>query len=273
MTSGFAGCLLTGSSDYKVDKFFGAPGSDKYKCVDPSGNVISAPGDFNKYKEGYTSTSKTKEGGSDTSIDPTAFANYEADCATFGGKAQLVKGERDGFFDTRFDCLGFSLSRLKSMTETKRSATCVDMYSDPMKIKISATYGGREKAYKAKNLGYYIVGKNKDKKCIIDIKYGTKDGVKNGVNTINYSTATVAGATYLPSEIVIFRAKGNKTRCVGEYDITKSATERSAACLDDIYDTSEDYDHAVAIAKTNIKSGKCYTEDELRELLNKEEWK
>ena len=236
LTSGFAGCLIAGSSDYKVDKFFGAPGSDKYKCVDPSGNVISAPGDFNKYKEGYTSTSKTKEGGSDTSIDPTAFANYEAYCATFGGKAQLVKGERDGFFDTRFDCLGFSLSRLKSMTETKRSATCVDMYSDPMKINISATYGGKEKAYKAKNLGYYIVGVNENKKCIIDIKYGTKDGVKNGVNTINYSTATVDGATYLPSEIVIFRAK-------------------------------EDYDRVIARAKQNIQSGKCYTEDELRELL------
>ena len=268
MTSGFAGCLLTGSSDYKVDKFFGAPGSKKFKCVDPTtGKDIAGVSELGDFSKNFTSTSKTKDGGTDTTIDNRAWTEYNKWCEERGGIVDFSKGARDGFFDTRFDCLGFSLSRLKSMTETKRSATCVDMYSDPMKIKISATYGGKEKAYKAKNLGYYIVGVNGNNKCIIDIKYGTKDGVKNGVNTINYTTKTIGEATYLPSEIVIFKAKGNKTRCVDEYDITKSDEERSAACLDDIYDTSEDYDRAIAIAKKNIQSGKCYKEDELRELL------
>lgn len=262
LTSGFAGCLIAGSSDYKVDKFLGDyRGDDDQQCLNSSGKKLMIS--YNSFMD------KAKvPGGKDGSSAAIQQTDWFDQCGKLGGIPTL--DEHTGYknpLDVRLRCLGIKLGYLKGLTETKRSATCVDMYSDPIKINISATYGGKDKAYKAKNMGYYIVGKNKDKKCIIDIKYGTKDGVKNGINTIEYSTATIGQDTYSPSEIVIFRANGDKIRCVDQYDITKSDDERSAACLDDIYDTSEDYDHAVAIAKKNIKSGKCYTEDELRELL------
>lgn len=255
LTSGLWGCLMTGSSDFKVDKFFGAPGSKKYRCFDASGKEIVGVGDFSEFSKGYTSTSKTKEGGSDTSIDPAAFAEYKAFCKENHGEVRFTKGARDGFWDTRFDCLGFSLDRIKEKTEVKRDAMC-EMYGDPMVVNIAIKRNGKEKVNKIKNMGYYVVN---SAGCVVDL-----EKAKYGRNEIDYNALV---STYTDSDDKTIEAKPAKVVVyrVGSYTML----EDSYLDTDDVYVDGKKYRENFSRAKAIVDSPKtaCMTEDQLKEIL------
>ena len=158
LTRGLASCIITGSNDFKVDKFLGKPGgSPDFECFDSTGAIIDAAGSRSDYVAGIATTTTTKDGGSETTVSPEIALAYEKYCKGFGGHVEKTSSNRQSALDVRLRCLGLKLSELKNMTQTKRAAVCDGLTGDPMSINITVRRNNKDRMGKVRTTGYYVL--------------------------------------------------------------------------------------------------------------------
>lgn len=310
LTSGLASCLITGSNNFEVGKFLGSPGGGSdYECFDYSGKIIEAAGARSDYIDGIATTTKTKDGGSETHVSPEIALAYENYCASFGGRVQKTQAPRKSALDVRLRCLGMKLSELKNKTQVKRNIICEGVTSDPMSINITTTRNGKNKPNKLKTMGFYVVGNvaggQKTARRAAQEKNSPQPSntlpwyAKNDVSTPDETTPAEKkeacviyiheaefGKNEIPdyvakraSKIVVYQVGGHATGFYPEDPINHKVTKKGNwKSTDDIYNPSEEYYRVLRGAEQKIKNaiekGACLTEKEAQEILKPiGEWK
>lgn len=310
LTSGLASCLITGSNNFEVGKFLGSPGGGSdYECFDYSGKIIEAAGARSDYIDGIATTTKTKDGGSETHVSPEIALAYENYCASFGGRVQKTQAPRKSALDVRLRCLGMKLSELKNKTQVKRNIICEGVTSDPMSINITTTRNGKNKPNKLKTMGFYVVGNvaggQKTARRAAQEKNSPQPSntlpwyAQNDVSTPDETTPAEKkeacviyiheaefGKNEIPdyvakraSKIVVYQVGGHATGFYPEDPINHKVTKKGNwKFTDDVYNPSEEYYRVLRGAEQKIKNaiekGACLTEKEAQEILKPiGEWK
>ena len=287
LTRGLASCLITGSNDFKVDKFLGTDGSSNVQCF-INGKEWSE-GDLNFWKGFYTSKTTTKDGGSEDTIDSRAMTDFRRECERAGGRAQKTSGSRKDMLEVRLNCLGVGLSDIKDRFETRRSAVCDGLTGTPRTINITAQRNGKDRYGRLKSTGLYVVSnKTFNSNVRKDACKDNRDGTFT-CQCISYVARAKYGKNIIPddvaddmSKVVVFR--------IGTFNLTDDDIYLSSGQridLDSAYKANsqnkkaarksgEDYNEIeindiVDLADYNIDGNKrydgCYTEDDLKETL------
>ena len=287
LTSGLASCLITGSNNFEVGKFLGSPGGGSdYECFDSSGKIIEAVGARSNYVEGIATTTKTKDGGSETHVSPEIAIEYQRYCASFGGRVQMTQSSRKSALDVRLRCLGMKLSELKNKTQVKYKNICDGVTGDPMSINITATRNGKDKPNKLKNMGFFVVS---NETC--PDYTGHKD-VADNYNVkafqVTYIKAADYGKNIIPDnaaknakKVVVYKVgntgigffpEGNTDPTFERDDLDKYKNKKGEYnSEEEIYWESEDYYRGLREAEQKIQdainAGECLSEAKVREIL------
>lgn len=213
LTRGFASCLITGSNDFKVDKFFGTDGSKNWKCFDSNGKVVEGTGSINSWKQSQTNKTTTKDGGTEETVNQDVMENYRRYCISRGGHhIQETESSRKSAFETRLNCLGIGLDDIKDKYETRRAAVCDGLTGTPRTINITAQRNGKDRYGRLKSTGLYVVSnKTFNSNVRKDACKQNEDGTFT-CQCISYVARAKYGENIIPedvaddmSKVVVFR--------------------------------------------------------------------
>lgn len=263
-TSNIASCLIMGSQNGDASKFLGAMGGGTdYECYDSAGNIIDAVGSRSDFIEGIATTTKTKDGGSETQVSPEIAIAYENFCKANGGHMLKSSAPRKSALDVRLRCLGMKLSELKNKVETKRKATCDGLYSKPMYVTITAKRNGKVKENKLDTTGIYVVGAKSftDYTGVLG-KSGKSYTITPKKQCVVYLSRAKYGQNFIPENV---GAPGNKIVIyrVNSYTLLDDAYLKT----DDVVVAGKKYHETFDVAKAKIDNNECLTEEELHEIL------
>ena len=267
LTRGLASCLITGSNDFKVDRFLGADGGDADgKCVDVNGNEVYIR------RRQYINELKVS-GGKDGSGSAVSALPWEEACVQYGHGTVVMKpsGSRKSMLEVRLNCLGVGLGDIKDRFETRRAAMCDGLTGDPMSINITVQRNNKDKTGRIKTTGFYVLNQQG---CVVNIQKA-----KYGVNEITKPD----GSEYSPEErlglkeVVVYRVgsygtrhypEGNEAPVQKNRDLTDYQNKNGQYFDDDdIYWESGDYDNSFNVASKKAQTLPCYTEAQLQEDL------
>lgn len=268
LTAGLASCLIAGSPDFSVGHFLGTPGTKNYKCFDADGKPISSLGSLNDWKKYNMSETTTKDGGKEQTVAPNIINDFRAYCKENGGyDIRQTDAGHDSWFETRLNCLGISLDNIKDKYENRRSATCINMYGDPMQVNISAERNGKDRVKQYRKMGYYVMGKKGDQECAAAIDHAIP-----GINEIPYKKGMTKVVIYRVGATGMgFFPEGNADptfdRNLDDYKNKKGNYNSE----EEIYWESGDYYRGLREAEKRIQNaidrGECLSEKRVQEIL------